>query len=325
MSHNRHPSPAYQARSREVGTQQGLHPAYPVPPHGEDEHGYTAAPYPAALPPAYWEPQWADEPQEWEEEYYDDDYLEAENGVNFNEMRQSFEQSAPARVGLVLLLVMLLVLIGGWAGLRHTPFARLASADLANVVVIQATATAAPAAALPAEMQTAVASGGGVIAPFFAPSVRHWEPRILEWANQHGLDPNMVATVMQIESCGDPAAVSIAGAQGLFQVMPFHFERGEVMTDPDTNAYRGMKFMAELLVMFDNNPGLSLAGYNGGPGNARKAWEHWPNETQRYYRWGLGIYNEATAGQATSATLDQWLNAGGASLCRQASQRLGLE
>ena len=34
------------------------------------------------------------------------------------------------------------------------------------------------------------------------------------WAEQYSLDPDIIATIMQIESCGDPNAVSSAGAQG---------------------------------------------------------------------------------------------------------------
>ena len=78
------------------------------------------------------------------------------------------------------------------------------------------------------------------IALFFAPSVLFWEEDILKWAGDHDLDPNLVATVMQIESCGDPRALSSAGAMGLFQVMPYHFEENEAPYNPDINALRGL-------------------------------------------------------------------------------------
>jgi hypothetical protein len=55
-----------------------------------------------------------------------------------------------------------------------------------------------------------------------------------------------------------------------------------------------------------------------------RSWESWPNETQRYFRWGSGIYADASTGNDTSETLQQWLAAGGASLCQQAASRLGL-
>jgi soluble lytic murein transglycosylase-like protein len=164
----------------------------------------------------------------------------------------------------------------------------------------------------------------GALAPVFTPEVMHWQPKIVEWAAAHGLDPNLVAIIMQIESCGDPNAVSSAGAQGLFQVMPFHFAAGENMQDPDTNAARGLAYFVERLNQTNGDIGRAFAGYNGGHVAAGSSWDNWANETQRYYVWSTGIYEDIQSGSATSATVQEWLGAGGASLCRQAASRLGL-
>lgn len=178
------------------------------------------------------------------------------------------------------------------------------------------------AAAAPQEQVVGVSAG--LISPVFAPSVQHWAPQIVGWAADFGLDPNMVATVMQIESCGDPQAESWAGAQGLFQVMPFHFGAGEDMKDPDTNARRGMKYLLDRLNQTGWDVGRAFAGYNGGHGAAATGWNSWARETQRYFTWSTGIYGEAQSGATESATLQQWMAAGGASLCAQAERRLGL-
>ncbi len=180
------------------------------------------------------------------------------------------------------------------------------------------------AAAVEASAAAEVPVGGG-IAPIFTREVQHWAPQIVAWAAEFGIDPNMAATVMQIESCGDPNAVSGSGAQGLFQVMPFHFSAGENMQDPDTNAQRGMAYLAQGMQLTGGDTGLTFAGYNGGHGTAAKGWAAWPNETQRYYTWSTGIYQDAVAGSASSETLNQWLAAGGAGLCQQAAARLGLQ
>lgn len=164
----------------------------------------------------------------------------------------------------------------------------------------------------------------GGIAPLFTPEIQHWAPQIVAWATEFGLDPNMAATVMQIESCGDPNAVSGSGAQGLFQVMPFHFSPGEAMQDPDTNARRGMAYLALGIQQTGGDTGRTFAGYNGGHGTAARSWDTWPAETQRYYVWSTGIYEDAVAGSATSETLNEWLAAGGSGLCQQAAARLGL-
>ena len=196
-----------------------------------------------------------------------------------------------------------------------------ASAD--TTVVEQTGEGAAEQPAAP-EAVAPVAAGGG-IAPLFTREIQHWAPQIVAWAAEFGIDPNMAATVMQIESCGDPNAVSSAGAQGLFQVMPFHFSAGEVMQDPATNARRGMAYLAQGMQLTGGDTGLTFAGYNGGHGTAAKGWAAWASETQRYYTWSTGIYKDAVAGAASSETLNQWLAAGGAGLCQQASARLGIQ
>ncbi len=162
------------------------------------------------------------------------------------------------------------------------------------------------------------------LAPIFAPEVLHWTPQILQWAADYELDPNLVAIIMQVESCGDPDAVSGAGAQGLFQVMPFHFSAGENMTDPETNARRGLNYFVEGLRYHDGDIGRTFAGYNGGHGTSAKNWSLWPSETQRYYTWTTGIYEDIQAGLNPSPTLEAWMAAGGAGLCQQAASRIGM-
>lgn len=163
------------------------------------------------------------------------------------------------------------------------------------------------------------------IAPLFTEQVRYWDDEIAAWSETYGVDANLLATVMQIESCGHPNVSSSAGAQGLFQVMPFHFAEGESMLDPDTNAMRGANFLKECSGYANGDIGLTLACYNGGPSVTRKPFWNWPQETQRYYTWGTGIYQDAASRSASSQTLSEWLTAGGAHLCGRASSELGLQ
>lgn len=162
------------------------------------------------------------------------------------------------------------------------------------------------------------------VSALFTPEVRYWTNDILRWSKDYQLDPNIVATVMQIESCGNPQAVSGSGAQGLFQVMPFHFEEGEAMLDPDTNAKRGLAYLASGLVMAGDQPALAFAGYNGGLSQIGKLWSLWPTETRRYYYWGSGIYADVSSNLDASGRLTEWLAAGGTSLCAKAHTQLGL-
>jgi hypothetical protein len=159
------------------------------------------------------------------------------------------------------------------------------------------------------------------ISVLFTPEVQHWEPQIMQWSAEYGIDPNMLATVIQIESCGDYLAGSGAGAQGLFQVMPFHFQAGEDMHDPDTNALRGIEYLRGGLVRAGGHIGLAMAGYNGGWGLIDVGWAHWPLETRLYYLWGTQIYLDALQGKTQSGALQNWLSSGGARLCAQAASR----
>jgi soluble lytic murein transglycosylase-like protein len=167
----------------------------------------------------------------------------------------------------------------------------------------------------------AVTSG---ISPIFTPQVQNWSRDIVRWANAASLDPNLLAAVMQIESCGDPRALSRAGAAGLFQVMPFHFHLGENPFNPETNAVRGASYLARSLQAANGDPRLALAGYNGGIGVISRGEWSWSAETNRYVRFGAPIYEDAHSGAVSSNALDEWYQKYGASLCRQASSRLGI-
>lgn len=157
----------------------------------------------------------------------------------------------------------------------------------------------------------------------FTAEVKHWAPDILRWSVEYGLPTELVATVMQIESCGHPSIYSNAGAAGLFQVMPFHFGAGEDPLEPETNALRGLSYLARSLELADGDAALALAGYNGGHGQITRAPSLWPAETQRYVHWGTAILSDIQRGSVPSPGISSWLQAGGASLCRRAAQAQG--
>jgi hypothetical protein len=162
------------------------------------------------------------------------------------------------------------------------------------------------------------------ISPIFTKQIQYWSNDIVRWANAASLDPNLVAVIMQIESCGDPRALSRSGAIGLFQVMPYHFHFGENPFDPNVNALRGLEYLSRSLNTASGDARLAMAGYNGGIGVISRAEWSWPAETHRYVRFGAPIYDDARRGANTSATLEEWYGKYGGGLCRQASNRLGI-
>lgn len=167
-------------------------------------------------------------------------------------------------------------------------------------------------------------TSSSALSPIFTPEIQYWGEDIVRWANAASVDPNLAAVVMQIESCGDPQALSRSGAMGLFQVMPFHFHRGENGFNPETNALRGMNYLSRSLTTGGGNPRLALAGYNGGIGVISRSEWAWPAETKRYVLYGAPIYEDARSGAASSVMLGEWYRKYGAGLCRQASERLGI-
>lgn len=162
------------------------------------------------------------------------------------------------------------------------------------------------------------------LSPIFTKEVQHWSNDIVRWASAAAVDPNLAATIMQIESCGDPRATSRSGAMGLFQVMPFHFHLGENPYSPETNATRGLNYLSRSLQTGSGNARLAMAGYNGGIGVISRSEWAWPSETKRYVLYGAPIYEDARSGATSSASLTEWYQKYGASLCRQAAQRLGI-
>ena len=217
--------------------------------------------------------------------------------------------AAPTFSHLALALPLLLVpalLASGLVGLTHA-LPRAAPESAAQDDQAHAAGLYSPAA---------ISSG---FSPVFTPEVARWSGQILRWSEQYALPPEVIATVMQIESCGDPEARSSAGAQGLFQVMPFHFSVGERPTDPEVNARRGLAYLARSMQLASDDLAAGFAGYNGGHGVIPWEPSQWPEETIRYVRWATGILQEARAGIVPSPTLQAWLEAGGAYLCRQAA------
>jgi len=177
----------------------------------------------------------------------------------------------------------------------------------------------------PAPPPTPIARANtNAIGSVFTPQVQFWSDKIVAWSKRYDIDANILATVMQVESCGDPIVGSGAGAQGLFQVMPFHFAQGENPHDPDTNARRAIEYLKGALERADGHIGLALAGYNGGWGMIDQGWAAWYQETKSYYLWVSQIYLDSTSGKssAESSALQSWLRAGGSALCTQAQADL---
>lgn len=87
------------------------------------------------------------------------------------------------------------------------------------------------------------------------------------------LPPELVLSVIQVESNFDRFAISEAGARGLMQVMPFwlkELKRPEAnLFDPQTNLRFGCTILRYYLDMEKGNTVKALARYNGSKGSLR--------------------------------------------------------
>jgi len=103
---------------------------------------------------------------------------------------------------------------------------------------------------------------------------------------RHGLRPEILLAVIEVESLFDPYAVSSSGAHGLMQVMPFW--RKEIgrphdnLTQTEINVRYGAAILAHYLQRERGNLPNALARYNGSLGQAwyprrvLSAWrKHW--------------------------------------------------
>ncbi|NVB36747.1 transglycosylase SLT domain-containing protein [Pseudenhygromyxa sp. WMMC2535] len=111
--------------------------------------------------------------------------------------------------------------------------------------------------------------------PWLPASVTAHRETIEAAAHHHGVDPDLLAIVVLLESGGDPQAQSPTGARGLMQLMPataaqiaaerelseYELER---LWDPAYNLDLGAYFLSQQLERWGEVE-LAAASYNGGP------------------------------------------------------------
>ncbi len=137
---------------------------------------------------------------------------------------------------------------------------------------------------------TSPAAAGLLLAPDAPPEalqlvypLEYWE-LVQEEAAANGISPLLLLALIRQESLYDPAAVSVANALGLTQVVPDtaegiaqdlgidDFEESDLLT-AKTGVKFGAYYLARTLEGFGGALPPTFAGYNAGPGTAGAWWE----------------------------------------------------
>lgn len=113
------------------------------------------------------------------------------------------------------------------------------------------------------------------------------QPAFQKLEQLYRLPEGLLRSVAITESAGNPNAISGAGAQGLFQIMPGTGRdlglRGDDAFDPMKAAGAAAKYLSQLLKANDGDLTKTLASYNWGLGNVRKyGMDLMPQETRNY-------------------------------------------
>lgn len=125
--------------------------------------------------------------------------------------------------------------------------------------------------------------------------------RVNAAAKKHGVDPALLAGLIEHESGWNPNAKSKAGAVGLGQFMPATAERFGITdrTDPNQSIDGAAAYLKSNLDMFGGDASLALAAYNAGEGAVKKYGGIPPyKETQAYVPAVLASAKKYSGGSA---------------------------
>ncbi|MFH0924124.1 MAG: transglycosylase SLT domain-containing protein [bacterium] len=86
-------------------------------------------------------------------------------------------------------------------------------------------------------------------------------------SNKYDVDPDLIKSIIEVESNYNPNATSRKGAKGLMQLMPATCELYGIKdpTKIEDNLEGGIKYFRYLYDRFDGDVDLALAAYNAGP------------------------------------------------------------
>jgi soluble lytic murein transglycosylase-like protein len=123
---------------------------------------------------------------------------------------------------------------------------------------------------------------------------------VSEASTRSQVDADFIASVIRAESGNNPHAVSRKGAQGLMQLMPGTAGKLGVKNsfDPAENVDGGVRYLRELLLLYNNDMIKALAAYNAGPQRVQQYQGVPPyHETHAYVARVINDYNRKKLAQ----------------------------
>lgn len=99
-----------------------------------------------------------------------------------------------------------------------------------------------------------------------------YDPVIKKVAGKYRIDPALVHVIIRAESNYDSFAISDKGAMGLMQLMPATALQYGVKNvfDPSQNIEGGVRYLQDLVKLYNGHTKLVLAAYNAGQEAVRK-------------------------------------------------------
>lgn len=111
---------------------------------------------------------------------------------------------------------------------------------------------------------------------FFVPLILQWEPLYQAAAVRYGVDERIIATIVAVESGGQPDAIGTHGDTGLMQVIPSDClpeswrtifadrpTQAELL-NPATNIEWGARILAQGFAAYPDDPKRAIASYHTG-------------------------------------------------------------
>ncbi|PWQ93004.1 hypothetical protein DKT75_21635 [Leucothrix arctica] len=133
---------------------------------------------------------------------------------------------------------------------------------------------------------------------------KQYQRSITEASRKHGVNENLIKSVITAESCFKIRARSHKGARGLMQLMPATARRFGVRNSYSShqNIGAGTRYLRWLLDRYKGNMHFALAGYNAGEGKVDRYGGIPPyKETREYVRRVMGVYKTLHGKKEVSA------------------------